>query len=447
MEHDRFDRMARLLAASLSRRRQLAVLLGIGIGAASEAAAGSTEAASRPGRGRPSAAGPCGDGSDNHCKQDSDCCTGYCKRVAPGKRRCRCIDRGKKCAKGQTCCGKLVCRNKRCSPAVEPETCQVCASGCPHTTVAAAVAAAADGAVIPIAAGTYPTAPIVLSRSVTLKACNDVAGVILSKVAASDTYMLQDEQAGSATRDVTLQGLTIEGTDFFDTYGLVQSNGASNWTFTDCTFRTSNTCVYVNSGDASFTGCTFTGCGSGVRGSRLVPDQGDLVVQDCTFTGGGEGVKIYVDSNTGPKSNRLSVSNCTFTGNTSIGVELSNSVDASISGCTITGNGSAASGGKGGVQASAGTLTISDTTISGNTAQFYGGGISAIGTATLALGAGVIVTQNSAPDGSGIAVSQNTPGAVTVTGASDSNVYGNLVGDQCETSSGGAFTVVPNCAF
>lgn len=443
MEHDRFDRMARLLAASLSRRRQLAVLLGIGIGAASEAAAGSTEAASGPGRGRPSAAGPCGDGSDNHCKQDSDCCTGYCKRVAPGKRRCRCIDRGKKCAKGQTCCGKLVCRNKRCSPAVEPETCQVCASGCPHTTVAAAVAAAADGAVIPIAAGTYPTAPIVLSRSVTLKACNDVAGVILSKVAASDTYMLQDEDGTDATREVVLDGLTFEGTDA-DTYGLLQANGSSNWTVTGCAFKCSSYGWYGNGGNGSFTGCTFTGInglGTGIS-CDVPPGKGDLTVENCSFTGLAGGIYLAVDSGS-PAQNAMTVSNCTITGSTSRALYFGASANARLTGCTITGNND-----DGGLVLQGGSLTVTDTTISGNSSTAYGGGIGIRQTSTLNLGSGVVITQNTAPDGSGIGALENNGSTATVTGASNSNVYGNLVGDQCERSPNATvWTPVPNCAF
>ncbi|MGI9253277.1 MAG: hypothetical protein ACR2J8_05995, partial [Thermomicrobiales bacterium] len=131
MEHQQFDQLARLLAASLSRRRHLAALLGV---AATPVA--SAVAAPDARRRHPSPAGPCGKrAGDNACKTDSDCCTGYCKEMKSGPNRCRCIKRGKKCSADKSCCGKMICRDKRCSAQAGKETCLVCPSGCAHSSV------------------------------------------------------------------------------------------------------------------------------------------------------------------------------------------------------------------------------------------------------------------------------------------------------------------------
>ncbi|MGI9254426.1 MAG: hypothetical protein ACR2J8_11810, partial [Thermomicrobiales bacterium] len=98
MDHQRFDRAARLLAATLNRRRQLAALLGV---AASVAA---PIAPAVDARRRPSSSGPCGNlGRNNVCQRDSDCCTGHCWKRTGKLNRCRCLKRGETCHMGQTC--------------------------------------------------------------------------------------------------------------------------------------------------------------------------------------------------------------------------------------------------------------------------------------------------------------------------------------------------------
>jgi hypothetical protein len=60
----------------------------------------------------------------------------------------------------------------------------------------------------------------------------------------------------------------------------------------------------------------------------------------------------------------------------------------------------------------------------------------------------VTITGNTAGDGAGLAVQQAVAAQVTVIGASSSNVYGNLVGDNCERyTSSGPWTPVTNCSF
>ncbi|MGI9254425.1 MAG: right-handed parallel beta-helix repeat-containing protein, partial [Thermomicrobiales bacterium] len=295
-------------------------------------------------------------------------------------------------------------------------------------------------AVIPIAAGTYPTAPIILAKSVTLKACNDAAGVILSKVAPSDSYMLQDETASDATREVMLDGLTFQGLGSSDSYGLTQANGSSNWTVTNCEFRNAKGGWFGKGGNGSFSGCTFSVADIA---TNLPRDKGDIFIENCTFSGAYRGLYLSVQSGS-QGQNTATVSNCSITGSTKEGAYFGGWAEANLTGCTVTGNGD------GGVVLQTGTLSISKTTISGNTATFYGGGIAIRQKSTLTVGSSVVVTGNTAPDGSGLGALFLSPDYPTITGVSSSNIYGNLRGDQCEadsTSTGGGFIPVPNCSF
>ncbi|MFM9107196.1 MAG: hypothetical protein ACKOWF_10930 [Chloroflexota bacterium] len=134
MEHDLFDRLARLLAAPASRRSGFAAAL------AALAAAPSLASARRRknngGKGDPPAkpTGPCGDRSaiDNPCRKDSQCCTGYCRPAKQGDKvgRCRCAPEFHPCRKRTVCCPGLTCAAGACQPKrVFLATGQQCGSG------------------------------------------------------------------------------------------------------------------------------------------------------------------------------------------------------------------------------------------------------------------------------------------------------------------------------
>jgi predicted outer membrane repeat protein len=481
MDQTQFDRIARLLGGAVSRRA--------GIGAALAALTGSRIAADadakNKGTGRkPGTEGPCGNGKRkaNICTKNSDCCTGLCntkagKKNKDGKGRCRCIQNGKACKSSKNCCNTLTCNDGVCG-SVAPETCLVCASGCPYSTVDAAWAATADGGTISVDAGTYPTA-IEIDKSMTVEACNGVTGVILEYVPGEDAIFWDP---GVALHAVTLKGLTLEevGTNFEGL--LVSLSGFVTLDATDCTFRNASNGI-EGSGNANtsatFTGCSFVGNDSyGVYATTLdltfidcdFSKQGyyglyasgpaDATLTDCTFTEDEYGVNI-----TGP--GLIAIDGCTFTGAIDGALELDiatitltnstftgntmplviNESTATIDGCTFTGN----TGSYGtGMALGDGTYTVTNTTISGNTASGGGGGIYAnasVANMTLTLGTGVSITGNSAPEGSGILAIINGK-TMTITGAQTS-VTGNLVGDQCETGPnlGGPYTPVANCAF
>ncbi len=111
----------------------------------------------------------------------------------------------------------------------------------------------------------------------------------------------------------------------------------------------------------------------------------------------------------------MSVSNNTMTGNGHGGGGIDNLGTLTLVNSTLTGN--VASGGSGGGIADQGTATISDSTISGNSASIDGGGICCPGTMTLT---DSTVSDNTASNGAGI---ENggmlTVSNTTITGNSD----------------------------
>ncbi|MFM9107205.1 MAG: right-handed parallel beta-helix repeat-containing protein [Chloroflexota bacterium] len=434
MEQGRFDAIARALGAGLSRRAGLRAAAAAAIAAVAgraviveEAAASKASDTGKAGKARSadkrSAASekrPCGPkASDNLCKKHGDCCTKYCKKGKGGKAsRCRCVKRGKKCKNGQTCCGGATCVNKRCTP-----RCTVCASGCAYTTVNAAYAAAAPGAVITIGSGTYPT-EVLVTKDITLQACGGATDVVLTPTRTTQTpdsyyVVIGEDQADTTTKHaVTLDGLRFAGTAVtgIDDEVMIYSytNGTVSWTVR---------------------GCTLTG---GIGG--LYALNGTQVIEDSTFTGCSYGLYFAMDD----PAALATVTGSTLTNNLASGLVSEGGV-TQITGCTVSGNA------YGGIGLENGVMTITDTSVTGNSDQQWGGGVWAWAdeaNSTITFAGTTLVTGNTAPDASGFGIDEENSYTVTVIGVSSSNVYGNTVGDQCERSTDGvSFTPVANCAF
>ncbi len=143
MDHQVFDRMAKLLGRASSRRSGLkalsAAVLGHAVltdpetglaraGKGRETGPGKDRGKEKDkGRGGGNArpAGPCGNGTlaDNRCTTGSECCTGICKLKNKGKKgRCRCVSKGKPCTEDRNCCGSTTCSDGVCGgkPPVPP---------------------------------------------------------------------------------------------------------------------------------------------------------------------------------------------------------------------------------------------------------------------------------------------------------------------------------------
>jgi fibronectin-binding autotransporter adhesin len=212
---------------------------------------------------------------------------------------------------------------------------------------------------------------------------------------------------------------------------------------------------------ASISGMTITGGHANYNGGGLFNDGGNLTLTHCTvsgntsgdphffpYYGGGGGLCNYGTSdlsnciisdntaygafgggveNGGRYSASVTLSNCTVSGNTAgeDGGGLSNRIGSSakLTGCNFSGN--YADGG-GGLVNLYGTLTLTGSTVSGNTAGQDGGGLASYGgTATLT---NCTVSNNSATAGSfgnGGGGVCNFSGVVTLTGC---KVSGNTDG-------------------
>ncbi len=147
-----------------------------------------------------------------------------------------------------------------------------------------------------------------------------------------------------------------------------------------------------------------------------------LTIQNGSNAGSGGGIE---------NNGTLTLNNSTVTGNSSTGANgggIDNTGTLTVSYSTISGNTANQNGG--GISSEAGTITVSDTTISGNTADGDGGGID------LAAGPGQItdstITANTAGSGGGI---DNGSGNLTVVDAtiSSNSSYG-IVGSNVTTA-------------
>jgi hypothetical protein len=135
----------------------------------------------------------------------------------------------------------------------------------------------------------------------------------------------------------------------------------------------------------------------GNKASRIFRVDGGVTaaLNDLTISNGNAG--IY---NGGGISNAgtLTVSNCTLSGNSAgTGGGIDNDGTLTVSNCTLSGNSIYQASAGGGI-ANAGTLTVSNCTLSGNSAAAGGGGIGNSGTATVS---NCTLSGNSGPQGGG----------------------------------------------
>ncbi|MFM9107024.1 MAG: hypothetical protein ACKOWF_10050, partial [Chloroflexota bacterium] len=388
MDGGTFDRVTRVLAGRLTRRTgasaALAGLFGLaGSGGALRVETPQAAAKRRAGERAPGAQGevddekkPCGPKArDNRCRKDKDCCTRSCKKPKKGSTakvgRCRCVKPGKKCKNGQKCCGGARCQNRKCTIQPVPATCTasggacasnatcctglvcqdgacgpcvaaVCASGCAHTTVNAAYAAAAAGATLYIGPGSYPTG-IEVDKDITLAACPGVTGVELvvdRQVRGADSYyaILAEDANDTNTYSVTLRNLALKGTlptNVDDALLNAGANGRVDFTLEDCRASDTQYLLYVPKGGTHrVTRLAATNFGYGIyfSGAPVV----DLTVEDSQFT---DGLDSY----------------CALYGFQAVQA-------------TVAVSGSTVSGGSGGFYASmtqSGSFTVTDSSITG----------------------------------------------------------------------------------
>lgn len=256
------------------------------------------------------AQGPCGNGEGkaNRCKNDRQCCTGYCrKRRKKGKRgtargRCRCRLLNQPCTQDRNCCPERTsnrCLEGRCLP--DPvlgcaEQCSpgercwqgqcacgdVCASGCQFTSILAAINASPAGSTIRICAGTYSES-ITIGQNLTLIGAGSGDGGTL--IETSDGASVISVDSGVT---VTVQAVQITGRSNVVLGGGVYTSG--NLTLRDCLITDSlaRECgggIY-NDGSLTLVGTRVTANTSDNDGAGIcVLNQGTASLQASTVSG------------------------------------------------------------------------------------------------------------------------------------------------------------------
>ncbi len=209
-----------------------------------------------------------------------------------------------------------------------------------------------------------------------------LAGAALLLAMSGGRFALPAAHADPAA---TAAEITVDGTTCRLEDAIVAANNNSN--YNGCDLSASSGADILNlTADVSYTlpeitsaitinanGHTITGSSNSVFQVRA---EGNLTINEATITGGiatfGAGIDAYAESGTPPI---VAVNNCTVTGNaaSNSGGAIYATGTVTITQSTISGN-SAATGSGGGIRAEDGTVTITQSTISDNTANGTGGG-------------------------------------------------------------------------
>jgi len=256
-----------------------------------------------------------------------------------------------------------------CSPAFAADL--HVGTGQPYATVGAAVAAAQNGDVLRIHAGTYTEAVDLLDLDVVVEGVDPRDDVVLQSIGGTNGFFLV---RGAST--VTLRGLTIDGqgahrtvlvedTAFVTLTDMVHRNGQSN--------QPRGGCLHVHQ-DASAVveGVVFDGCDADQEGGGAYA-HGDatMAIDSSTFTSNTAGRR-------GGAISCAEAANCTVYASTFVGNTSGDggAIDADIEGFKVVASlfaDNVASGDGGGVYAQ-GLVDLQDNVFCENTAA-QGGGI------------------------------------------------------------------------
>lgn len=409
MDDRRFDRIARTVAAVMTTRRSLtsglaggAITSALGLGGAPAQAAKCVA----PGK---------------RCKTKRgkrSCCGGAkCKGT-----KCKCPPGRPPC--GQKCCARgQRCQKRRCVPKSNtppPSGCtsDVCANGCPFTSLADAVAAATPGSTIRLCAGRYAAPEIEFSRNLTLVG----AGAGATILDAMGARRVAAVYAG----EITFEDLTITGGRGPDAGSGILNRGTLTLRRVIVTDNTSSSTgadgggIVNDNGTLQLISSQVTQNRSTQRsGGGIYNEFGEVILTNSTVSGNEalSGGGLYNFGNDAS----MTLDNSTVEGNTAAssggGISNGGTMLLLTNGSQVRKNTATAANGGGIFNGSSRTLTITNSIVTENEAGANGGGIFNIGNVTLD---GSSVTRNKAVMGGGM---YTNGGAVT--GQNESSVTQN----------------------
>ena len=303
--------------------------------------------------------------------------------------------------------------------------CTVCAAGCRHRSIRAAVAAARNGATITVAPGVYEEVDpenrgrgLVVDKNVTIRRCG-----------ASGDVVLRNSDPGQYMASLSVPW-----------YGF-----PFKVTVEDLVFTRNPTLQYggkiVTWGDLTLVNCTVTECISqphvtagGIHNGGALTMRGGAVTANRAPFGAG----IYNEgslASVNPDAGRVTLVGTEVSRNvaTSSGAGIDSEDQRtvlSLTDCAVNDN-TSDSGGAG--VSNSGAATLVRTAVSGNTSKYgYGGGIATNGPMTLV---DCAVTGNSAGESGGGIYSAHTVtllGTTTIAGNTPNNCDGTVPVEGCE---------------
>lgn len=415
------------------------------------------------------------------CRNGQTCCGGaICrdKRCTPAQ---TCGAAGGACASDANCCDGLICRSGSCAPCAP----DVCASGCAFTTVNAAYAAAPAGGSIYIGAGNHPTG-FEVTKDITIAACPGVTGAVLEPdrtLQDSDSYYVAIKGGASQSRyTVTLRNLTLTGGYPTDQDEALLSNvdGADvDWVIDGCQLTDAYLAINSTGGSFTVTKSTFLRVYYGtyfeIERTTTVTftdvDMKDGYDGYVFYIDVDEGVEFHVNYLRGTVSNNLSYfyadsmnesdtpserakTTLTFT-DTVFKDQITNAMYlyggvVTLTNCSLTGCGETP------IIMANGDLILNNTTVSGNTGEYNnftsmtdGGGIRVRANdsnASLTLGAGTKITNNTAQAGAGLLTDEDAGKTLTLVGVNNTTVFGNI-GPNCSEYIPPTNPEVVNCNY
>jgi hypothetical protein len=335
------------------------------------------------------------------CNNDRLCCPGRTGRTCQDG-RCQpalpCVSQGEFCVDGAPCCAGFTCQAGTCqlpplacvdtcagccddgetcqegtSPdacGVDGETCQVCeetqlcwqgacacgdvcASGCPESSLQAAIDAASDGAAIRLCAETY-SGVITIGKHLTLIGVGDgQGGTILDGQSAGTVVSVASDVT------VTLESLRVTG-------GNSEGVGGG----------------IVNSGNLALIACTVTGNAAAIDGGGIFTFIGAVTLSNSSVSGNAcesDGCGIYNHNGTVTLNGTSRVSDNTGAiqggGIANVVVGAGNISTVTLNdNCSVSGNQSSSSGG--GITNFNGAVILNDSShVTENTTDGDGGGI------------------------------------------------------------------------
>ena len=257
-------------------------------------------------------------------------------------------------------------------PSPPSPPCTVCSSGCPLNSVQAAINAASAGATITLCAGIYE-GNVAVDRDLTLIGAGH-GGVGQTRLEGTGSGRVVTIAAG---RTVTLRSLRITGGTVDVGAGIFNEG---QLTLIDCTITENDAGgngggIYnVGDGTLALTGCTISANTSTSAGGGIFND-GTCTIEASSITGntaGSFGGGLCNSSSVYFDAAQMTLTNTTVSGNTAdIGGGIDNSDMLTLNASTLERNTARVQGG--GLDNWSGTATLNDSTVARNTAPTGGG--------------------------------------------------------------------------